>query len=473
MAAPQKPELVRGLNLYHTVALVIGNIIGTGVFLKTATMGQAVGSPGLILLVWVAAGLLSLAGALTYAELGAMFPKVGGEFVFLRKAYGNIPAFLLGWTRIVIASSGSIASFGVVFAGFLSDIVPAVSTVWCHPSFKVLGKTFSWEFGAKQLVAIGIIWTFSLVNCARVIFGARILSLLTYAKVLGIAAIIIGVFFFSNGASWENLKTPVGSSNWCGWSAFATAMIAALWAFDGWNNMPMVASEVKNPSRNIPRGLFIGMFVVLLVYGLVNLAYCYSLPFSEIVTSKSTDYNNALPVATKSVQTFLGKSGVTIITVAFIISVIGVLNGSILTNARVPYAMAKDGLFFPIFGKLNSNTLVPVASILLQAAWASVFALLGSFDEITDSVVFAVWIFYAATTASVFVFRRKMPEAERPYKTFGYPVVPILFVIVAISLLINEVYSHPLRCSIGLGLILLGLPVYFYCKKRYSPQSVE
>lgn len=460
----EKSQLVRGLNLRDTTALVVGTIIGTGVFLKTAKMAQAVESPQLVLLAWVAAGILSLAGALTYAELGAMLPKAGGEYVFLRAAYGNLVAFLFGWMRIVVGSTGSIAIFGVAFATFLSALMP-LNTVWAEKAFKLLGQTINWQFGSKQIVAVAVILLFSAINCLRVVFGGRIQSALTLAKVLGIAGIIAGVFFFAPTATWENFQLPVGTSNWTGFSAFGAAMLAALWAFDGWNNMPMVAGEVKDPGRNIPRALIVGMFIVLLVYGLANIAYFYALPFQEILTSNSTKYRDALPVASKAAMAFLGERGPALVSIAFLISTIGVLNGSILTSARIPFAMARDGLFFARFAELSKQSAVPVAAIFLQAIWASVLAISGTFDQLTDYVVFAGWIFYAATTASVFVLRKKLPNAPRPYRTLGYPVVPILFVAVAIWLIVNTLMTSPVEAAAGLVLIALGLPIYFWQRR--------
>ncbi|MGI8965753.1 MAG: amino acid permease, partial [Limisphaerales bacterium] len=304
----EKPHLIRGLTLRDTISLVVGTIIGTGVFFKTANMAQAVGSPKLVLLAWVAAGILSLAGALTYAELGAMLPKAGGEYVFLRTAYGDLPAFLFGWMRLVVGSSGSIAIFGVAFATFLSALIP-LDTVWAEKTFYLFKEKIDWQFGVQQIVSVGIILIFSAINGLRVVFGGRIQTILTAAKVVGIGAIIVGFFFFAPTASWAHLKAPLAAKAWCGWSAFGAAMLAALWAFDGWNNMPMVAGEVQNPERNIPRALIAGMLIVLLIYGLANLAYCYALPFQEILTSNSTLFRGALPVASKAAQTFLGASG--------------------------------------------------------------------------------------------------------------------------------------------------------------------
>jgi APA family basic amino acid/polyamine antiporter len=472
MADPQT-QLVRGLNLRDTIALVIGTIIGTGVFLKAAVMAQQVGAPVWVLLAWIVAGLLSLAGALTYAELGAMMPHAGGEYVYLRQAYGELPAFLFGWMRLLVASSGSIAAFGAAFASFLAGLLsaqPSLATaynqVWAQADLEFLGQTVHWRFGPPQLVAVGLILGLSAINCLRVVVGGRVQTALTLAKLLGIGLIVVGVFVFARDATWQNLFAPTGTPGWPGFSAFGAAMIAALWAYDGWNNMPMVAGEVKNPERNIPRALILGMLVVLAVYGLINLAYHYALPIETLAAARSTAHPDALPAAALAAQMFLGRYGPALVSVVFLISALGTLNGSILTNARVPFAMARAGFFFPILGRLHPRTAVPVASVILQALWASVLAVSGSFDQLTDYVVFASWIFYAATTAAVFVLRRKLPDAPRPYRTLGYPMVPALFVLVALWLLANTLQTHRVESAFGLGLIALGLPVYAWQRRR-------
>lgn len=460
-----RTELIRGLSLRDTIALVIGTIIGTGIFLKTARMGQAVGSPELVLLAWIAAGILSLAGALTYAELGALFPEAGGEYVYLRAAYGPLPAFMFGWMRLIVGSAGSIAIFGVAFATFISALVP-LDSVWIEKPFTFLGQNILWQFGAKQIVAVGVILFFSLLNCFRVVFGGRVQTILTVLKVLGIVTIIIGVFFFAPSADWSHLVRGPGVAAWSGLSAFGAAMLAALWAFDGWNNMPMVAGEVREPARNIPLALSIGTVVVLVIYLLANVAYCYALPFNEILTANSSAHPDALPVATKAAQTFLGSSGGKLVSIAFLLSTIGALHGSILTNSRITFAMARDGVFFSRFGELNEKTAVPVAAIILQAVWASVLAVSGTFDQLTDCVVFAGWIFYAATTSSVFVLRKKFPDWPRSYRTVGYPVVPIIFIGVAIWLIVNTLTTNPMESLVGLVLIGVGLPIYWWKRGR-------
>jgi APA family basic amino acid/polyamine antiporter len=462
--AEEKSQLIRGLTLTDTTALVIGTVIGTGVFLKTSVMAQDTGAPMLVLAAWVAAGLLSLAGALTYAELGAMLPHAGGEYVYLRHSYGEGAAFLFGWQRFIVAGSASIASLGAGFAIFLSTFVPLTS-VWAERKFTLLGQTINWQFGAKQVVAVGVILLLSGINCMAVALGGKVQSALTVLKVAGIAVVIVGVFFFAPSVTWANLATPAGAPAWSGLAVFGTAMLAALWAYDGWSNMPMAAGEVQNPGHNIPRALIGGMVVVMAIYCLANLAYFYALPFGEVVTSNSTKYRDALPVAAKAAQSFLGEYGGRLVAVAFVISALGALNGSILSNARVPYAMARDGLFFSGIARVSAKTRVPVTSIMVQAVWSSVLALSGTFDQLTDCLLFASWIFYGLVTSSVFVLRRKMPNAPRPYRTLGYPIMPLIFVLVAFWLIINTLVNRPVESVAGLVLIVIGLPLYFYYRR--------
>lgn len=463
--AEEKSQLIRGLTLTGTTALVIGTVIGTGVFLKTAPMAQDVRTPTMVLLAWVAAGLLSLAGALTYAELGAMLPHAGGEYVFLRHSYGEAAAFLFGWQRFIIAGSASIAALGAGSAIFLSRFVP-MNAVWAERPISLFGQTIQWQFGAKQIAAIAIILILTGLNCLTVVFGGKVQALLTVLKVAGIAVVILGVFFVSPTASWSHLATPANTPEWSGFALFGTAMLAALWGYDGWNNMPMAAGEVQNPGRNIPRALIGGMIVVMIIYCLANLAYFYALPFDEVVTSNSTKYRDALPAAGKAAQTFLGDAGANLIFAAFVISAIGALNGSILSNARVPFAMAKDGLFFPAMARLSAGTRVPIIALVVQAIWSCVLALSGTYDQLTDCLLFASWIFYGLVTSAVFVLRRKMPETPRPYKTFGYPIVPIVFVLVAIWLIFNTLFTKPIESVFGLALIVIGLPLYFYYRRK-------
>lgn len=446
-----KKDLVRGLNLVDASSLVVGSIIGTGVFLKTAKMSQLMGSPSMVLMIWVFAGFLSLTGALAYAELGSLMPRAGGEYVYLKEGFGDRWAFLYGWMRFWIGAPGSIAAYSVGAMTFASGLVDL--------SF----------MGGRTTAAVVTIICFSSVNCLSIAYGGRVQSAMTILKVLIIAAICFGIFFYSTTGTPDHFtETAPGFTGFTGWSAFGSATLAALWAYDGWNNLPMVAGEVKNPQKNIPMSLGIGMLVILAIYCTTNLAYFYALPFAEVITSNSSLFPDALPVATKAAMTFLGTSGITILSAAFVFSALGAMNGSIMTGARVPYAMATDGLFFKQLAIIGEKSKVPFVSIIVQGMVAIVLALSGTFDQLTDYVVFSSWIFYAMVTAVVFVLRKRMPDAPRGYKALGYPIVPAIFILLALLLLINTVYTNPTGSFIGLGFILAGVPVYHIFKKTKS-----
>lgn len=456
-------QLVRELDFPAALSLTVGTIIGTGVFLKTAVMAQQVGSPGRTLLAWGCAGVLSLAGALVYAELGAMMPRAGGEYVFLKETYGDAVAFLYGWMRFAVGAAGSIAIYSVGCAIFLSGVV-AYDSVWIQKTFHLFGSDLNWRFGTRQIVALVIIWLFSGLNCLGVALGGKTQTFLTTIKVGAIGAIVVGTFAFSNTGTFTNFVSATMSPMAGGAGAFGAAMLAALWAYDGWNNLPMAAGEVKNPERNIPRSLILGMAVVLAVYACANLAYFYALPFGEVVSANSTANPDAPPVATKAALTAFGLFGAKLVSAAFVLSSLGALNGSILTNARTPFAMARDGLFFPFFGKLNEKR-VPAGAIVAQASWASVLAISGTFDQLTDYVVFASWLFYALAVTGVFILRKRLPDADRPYRTLGYPVTPLLFIFVALWLIVNTLRSSPVEAGLGLGIIALGVPILLFQKK--------
>lgn len=444
-------ELVRGLTLVDAASIVVGSIIGTGVFLKTATMSALVGSPGMVLIIWVVAGLLSLAGALAYAELGSLMPDAGGEYVYLKEGYGDLWAFLYGWMRFWIGSPGSIAAYAVGAMTFLNGAIDL--------SF----------VGGRAAASVIVIIVFSSINCLSVAFGGRLNSIMTGLKLVMIIGMAGGILIAGQGTSVSHFtESAPGFTGFTGWAAFGSATLAALWAYDGWNNLPMVAGEIKNPQKNIPLSLGLGMLVILAIYCVANVAYFYALPFSEILSSNSDAFPDALPVGTKAAMTFLGQSGITILSAAFVFSALGAMNGSIMTGARVPYAMAKDGLFFKQLANVNDVTLVPVVSVIIQGIVSMLLALSGTFDQLTNYVVFSAWIFYAMVTGVVFVLRKKRPDAPRSYKTFGYPVVPVVFIVLATLLLINTVFESPRESLIGLAFILAGVPVYYIFKKTHK-----
>lgn len=443
-------KLKRGLTLTHAISIVIGSIIGTGVFLKTATMTQFLGHPYLVLLAWFIGGLLSLAGALTYAELGTLVNKSGGEFEYLKQSFGNFVAFLFGWMRFWIGSPGAIAAYAVGAMTFLN-------------SFYSLEK-----FGGKKICAIFVIILFSLINCLKVSMAGKIQSFLTFLKIFIILLLGLGIFFYTPNSNifLTNIYLPLKSNPFT-ISAFASALLASLWAYDGWNNLSMVSGEIIDPAKNIPKALSFGVFGVFLIYGFINLSYFYALPISEIVNSNSKLYPDSLPVATKAGLSFLGNGGLKFISIAFILSALGAMNGSILTGSRVPYAMANEGLFFMSIKKISHKNSVPVMSIFVQGVIASLLSISGTFDQLTDYVVFAAWIFYALVTASIFKYRKLSPiemRSKNHYRIYGYPFIPILFIFVAFGLLVNTIYTSPMESGIGLLFILSGVPFYFYFK---------
>jgi len=459
-------DLVRGLGLIAAVSIVIGNVIGTGVFLKARVMTCNVGTPNRVVAVWVAAGLLSLAGALTYAELAAMMPKAGGEYVFLRNAYGRATGFLYGWMQIFIAKTGSQASVAVALAIFLNEATKGAGTTGALEGVFFRAPLFGGEFvfGVGQVIALAAIALFTLINCASVTSSGRIASVLTVVKIALVLGIGFGAFLLTAQGSFSNFNLT-GAGGLCegvpeaaraGVAGFGAAMLGALWGYDGWNNLTLVAGEVKNPQRNIPIALVGGMFTIITLYVFVNLAYFYALPPAEIASVSKTS-----SVAAEVARAFLGPLAVGLIALCLTASSIGTLHTSILTGARVPYAMSRDRLLPTALAQLSPRTRVPVVALIFQGVWAGVLALSGSFDTLTDYVIFGSWIFYGLTTASVFVFRRRMPDAERPYRAWGYPVVPVVFLLVTGWLLVNTLMTAPRQSITGIVLILLGLPFYW------------
>ncbi|NNE98969.1 MAG: amino acid permease [Pyrinomonadaceae bacterium] len=476
-----KGGLIRGLGLIAAISLILGNVIGTGVFFKARVMTCNLGSPTWVVIAWIAAGLLTLAGALTYAELAAMKPKAGGEYVFLKDSYGKIPSFLYGWMQIFISKTGSQAAVAVAFAIAVNDFTGGgLRRVFFETS--ILGYEF--EFTTLQLVAVGMIILFTVVNCASVKTGGYIATFLTFVKIGLIAFVGLGAFMWATGGDFGNFQmtnsggtcegvaanATYGSFEYSFAAGFAAAMLGALWGYDGWNNLTLVAGEVKRPKKNLPLALIGGTILIMILYVFVHIAYFYVLSPTEIA-SVSKDSAVAKIVAERFVSFGVGAA-VSIFTIGLMLSSIGTLHTSILSGARVPYAMAKDGMMFKSFGNLSKSR-VPIRALIFQGVWACLLAMSGSFDTLTDYVIFGSWIFYALVTSSVFYFRIKHPDLERPYKAFGYPLVPILFVLVSSWLLINTVMSNPKNSLIGLGLIFLGLPVYFILNSRNNSDDKE
>ena len=444
-------QLLRRLGFKESFAIVVGSVIGTGVFLKTAVMAQDAGSPLYVLLAWLAAGLLSYVGALIYAELSCLFPAAGGEYVFLREAYGPLAGFLFGWTRFWIASPGSIAAYAIGAVTFLESFLPMAN----H----------------RLEMAIAIIGFFTVLNCFSVHFGGSVQAAMTAVKIVMIFGLVVSILTFGADTSWHHLGGATSSAGWKNWSGFGLAILAALWAFDGWNNLPMAAGEIRDPDRVIPQSLAWGLIAVLLLYLAANLSYFYALPFEEVVNSNSTLYPAAMPVATKAALQSFGGAAVTILSLAFVFSALGAMNGTVLTGARVPYAMARDGLMWRRLGEANPRTHSPVGSTVVQGVWACVLAASGTFDQLTNCIVFASWIFYALNASSLFYFRRKLPAPA--YRTPLFPWLPVIFIACALLLIVNTLWTTPLESLIGLGLIAAGIPVYFLFRKLGTPTGAN
>ena len=433
-------KLRRALGPWQAASLVVGTIIGTGIFLKTAVMAQMGGSPAWVLAAWACAGLLSLFGALTYAELGAMYPHAGGEYVFLRKGYGPAMGYLYAWNRFWIATPGSIAAYAVGTTTFLGGVLDI------DPDSKV--------------VALTLVVVFTGVNCLNVRAGGWLQTVLTAMKVVMIGGLALGALFFARGGDWSR----VGDSGpgFPGWSAFGAMVLAALWAYDGWNNLPMAAGEVRDPQRNLPRAIVWGALGVFVIYALVNVGYFHALPFAEIATPSSES------VAQKTATTFLGGTTQALLAAAMAISAISAMNGSMLTGARVPYAVASDGLAPRPLAKVAKGQHVPVVSVLVQGGLACIYALSGRFDQLTDAVVFASWLFYALNAGTVLLLRVREPTRERAFRVPGFPVVPVIFMALAALLLLNTIWTAPRATALGVGTTAVGALVYvlFYRRRR-------
>jgi APA family basic amino acid/polyamine antiporter len=460
-----RPSLVRGLGLTAATSVNIANMIGTGVFLKTRVMTCNVDSPLAVLSVWIAAGLLTFAGALTYAELATLMPQAGGEYVFLREAYGRRWGFLFGWTQILIARTASQAAIAVGFAIFFNVLTGgALSGVY------FTGHVFGHPvpFGPLQIVALLAIAMTTAINCASVSFGGAVASVLTVVKIGLVVGIGVAAFALGHG-DWAHFGMSGGGGACDGVSTaarggiagFGAAMLGALWAYDGWNNVTPLAGEVRDPQRNLPRAFFGGMLIVGALYLFANVAYYYVLAPDEIASVSTSS-----AVATEVVSRFMGAMAVTAMAAALMISSFGTLHTSVLATARIPYAMARDGLFFSRLARVSSASFVPVPALIAQTIWSCLLALSGTYDALTDYAIFAFWIFYGLTTASVFVFRRTRPDVPRPYRTWGYPIVPAIFVLVTIGLIVNTFITAPVQSAMGIVVILLGLPVYWYFDRR-------
>jgi basic amino acid/polyamine antiporter, APA family len=451
------PGLRRELGVWSAASIVVGTVIGSGIFLVPKKMIANVGSPEVVFAVWIFGGLLTLAGALTYAELAAAMPEAGGEYVYLREAYGPLWGFLYGWTQLLVAKSGSIATLATGFYLFAANFRPELTQAFYTLRLPIGPKGGPLEMCYGQLLAIALILVLAVVNYLGVKFGGAVQVTVTVVKV-GLIAAIIAIGLGGGHGTVANYASSIPVAG--GVAGFFAALVGALWAYDGWNNVSMVSSEIRNPQRSLPRALIAGTAVVIAIYLLTNLAYFYVLSAREVASSDR--------VAADMMGRIFVEHGAAAVSIAAMVSIFAALNGSILSGARVPYAMARDGLFFRSVGRVHPAYRTPGISILALNAWAALLVLSGRFEELYTYVIFASWILYGMTAAAVLVLRWKRPDLARPYRTLGYPWVPVLFVLGAVCVVLFTLRHSPRESLLGLGLILAGLPFYFHWRRRFS-----
>ena len=498
--------MVKGIGLTTATTLVMGSMIGSGVFIVAADIARLTGSPALLIAAWLVTGFMTISAALAYGELAAMMPHAGGQYIYLRESLGPLWGFLYGWTLFLVIQTGTIAAVGVAFGKFLGHFFPVVSsTHWLlglhwHAPKLVIGPV---ELGGMDvglntanLAAIIIIVVLTVINIFGVKTGAMVQNIFTFAKTAALLGLVLlGVFVgmnaqalaanFSNGAFWKNVSwgatfpVAVGASGTIAYvgvfTVIAVAQVGSLFSADAWNNVTFTAGEMKNPRSNLPLALAIGTGAVIFLYVAVNYVYLRVLPLAGSETAALTDllargiqHAPEDRVGTAVMQVMLGSAGASLMAAAILVSTFGCNNGLILSGARVYYAMAKDGLFFRAAGKLHPKYKTPAASLGVQAVWTCLLCLSGSYGQLLDYIIFAVLVFYILTIVGLFVLRVKRPDAERPYKAFGYPVLPAIYIAMALFIDVVLLLYKPQYTWPGLAIVLLGIPVYFLWSRRSS-----
>src|SRR5579859_262656 len=490
-------QFVKAIGLYDATMIVVGSMIGSGIFIVAADISRQTGSAGGLLLTWILTGCLTIAAALSYGELAAMFPHAGGQYVYLREAFSPLWGFLYGWTLFLVIQTGTIAAVAIGFARYLGVLFPAISPqAWIiHPIN--LGSKYAVSLSVQQFVGILMIVLITFLNTLGVRLGKWIQNIFTSAKTLSLIGLIfLGVFVARNhsaisdnfshfwvarnaqpiepGANFLRglIPTVTAASGFFGlFVAFGVAQVGSLFSADAWNNIGFTAAEVKNPKRDVALSMAFGTIIVITLYCLANLAYLFALPLSQIQHAPDDR------VATAALSAIMGQNGAVVMAIAIIISTFGCNNGLILAGSRVAYAMAKDGLFFRATGKLNSRA-VPGTALVFQSVWITVLLLLRTrkpdgtygnlYSDLLDYVVFAVLIFYVLTIAGLFVLRKKRPNAERPYRAFGYPVLPALYIVSALAIMFVLILYRTQTAWPGLVIVLLGVPVYLLWSRKNS-----
>jgi len=464
----------RTLGLSTTIAIVVGGVIGSGIFMKPALMASQLGSPLLLLSVWLVAGIISLFGALSNAELSTMFPETGGPFVFFKKIYGETFAFTYAWAAYAVTNTAGNASIAYVFSEYTNYFIqlPQFSETIeksVHFTIPFIGTIFPLHhFGVKALTVF-LILVLSAVNYYSVKSGGTLQRFLTSLKIIGITMLIGGIFFSSKG-SVNNIVTSSGDmpQGWGMIGAYMAALAGAFWAYDGWNNITFVGGEIKNPQRNIPKSLIAGLFICIIIYTLMNIAFTYLLPIDQLAASSF--------VASDAASIAWGSIGGGLIAILVMLSTLGAANANVLATARTTFAMGEENKWFTKAGKIHPKFNTPGNALIFNAVWSSVLIFSGSFDILTDMLVFVSWFFYGMSTLGVFILRKKMPLAERPYKVWGYPVIPALFVSFVFFFLASTLYADILNYQsgtsplvnslLGIAITCMGIPVYYLSRKK-------
>ncbi|MBX9887191.1 MAG: amino acid permease [Flavobacteriaceae bacterium] len=471
-----KTELKRSLGLIDATSLVAGSMIGSGIFIVTSAMARDIGSAAWLLVIWLVTGLITVAAALSYGELAGMMPKAGGQFVYIQRAYGRLVSFLYGWTVFTVIQTGVIAAIAVTFANYSAIFFPALDNV-----IFTMGSSFAFT-NSKALAVISII-LLTYINTKGVQSGKTVQLILTSAKLIALfALIILGLYVglqtnilsdnFAN--MWEASKTVVNANGTItvtkltGMALLGAAgatMINSLFSSDAWNNVTFIAGEIKEPKKNIPRSLFLGTLIVTIIYVLANVAYLALLPMQGTPGAETTFENGIMfasndRVGAAAAGMIMGNVSVFVMAALIMVSTFGANSGLILSGGRLFYAMAKDGLFFKQATELNKNQ-VPAKALWVQCIWASVLAVSGKFGDLLTYATFASLLFYILTIIGVFVLRKKEPDTERPYKAFGYPFIPAIYILVTVAICITLLVYDTFNTGLGLGIVALGVPVYY------------
>ncbi len=456
---PANAQLVRGLSAWDGALLTIGSIVGTGIFLTTADIARVLPHGGMILLVWLVGGLLSLAGALTYGELGAMFPRAGGMYHFLKEAYGPLPGFLYGWACFLVIMSGGIAAIAVGFGTYLGYFFPFFSTE--NVFFSLPVGPWTWGVSGTQLAAVAAILLLTAINWLGLRQGAWTQNLLTILKI-GAVVVFALIGFLVPARASANLTAPLPPGNLL--AAFGVAMIAALWTYDGWYGLTFSAGELRRPERDLPRGLLVGTAAVVTMYLLLNVIYLRALPVETMGETSR--------IGEAAAGALFGAAGSRWLSAAVLISTFGCLSATILYSSRIYQPMAEDGVFFRRAAAIHPRYRTPGWSLWVQSGWAVLLTLSGTYEQLYTYVVFAGVLFHVLTGAALFVLRKRRPELPRPYRVWGYPVVPALFVVASLILVVNTLVEKPVESLLGLGLVAAGIPAYLFWRGRAGKEPV-